>query len=588
MASKPTPVSPADTVLVNGNVLTVDAEFRTAQAVAIRGERLLAVGDNDEIRSLAGGATRVIDLEGATVLPGIIDTHGHLGYFSIEKHWVDLNGARSAAEICDRIRAAAQRVPEGSPILTTPVGDHPYFFNVPGGLAEGRFPTRAELDAAAPRHPVYITAPTNRVPNSALFNSEALRLAGLLDGTVPHGDGRRVRITDTAFYLDGIEVVRDPATGWPTGELRYMQPIYNPSSFFQQLTQFVPPPTYEMIRDGIRMMAPDFTAGGTTTLLENHLTTPEELRAYAELDLPLRMFYTFEINWTLPLPEIDRMLRMLSFAGGKGFGNNRVGITGVGIGVDGPHWHGTGWSDRPYPGPYGHEIMPASIIPPDLYRTILKMVASYGLRIHTCAGGRGAIQLFLDTLGEIDREIPIRDRRWVLEHAEFATFDQVQECARLGVIPTTTTNFIWGKGAELFVDRMGPDFADNAVPLRWWLDAGVPVCQETDWGPHDPMFTIWQSLARRTGLTGEVLGAHQRISREEAIRIFTANGAYSLFMEDELGSLEAGKLADLAVFDGDPMTCAENDIKDIKALATFVGGRAVHGRDRFADLLEES
>ncbi|SDH98151.1 hypothetical protein SAMN05421505_12926 [Sinosporangium album] len=576
----------ADMVVVNANVITADPAFRTAQAVAVTHGRFSAVGTQAEAMALAGPRTRVLDLAGATVLPGFIDTHGHLGMFGREKHYVDLAGARSVEDICAAIRAAAAATPPGTPILTTPIGDPPYFFDMPKGLAEGRFPNRWELDRAAPEHPVYVTAPTHRVPNSALFNSLALRLAGLPDGEIPRGGANRVRITEDCYWLDGIEVVRDPVTGDPTGELRNMQPAYNPSIFFERLTAFAPKHTYEYIREGIRKMAPDFLAGGTTTLLENHLTLPEEMRAYAELDLPLRVFFAFTVDWRRPLGEIEDMLRTISFAAGGGFGNDRLHIAGVCIGIDGPHWHGRGVADNPYPGPYGGMVMPGPVVPPEIYLSIARLAARHGLRLHTCVGGRGAVQIVLDTLSEIDKEFALKDRRWVLEHAEFATRAQIAECGRLGVVPTTTTNFIWGKGAEVFLDRMGPDYADNAVPLRWWLDEGVPVAQSTDWGPHEAMFTLWQSLARKVGLTGEVLGPDQRISREEAIRIFTNNGAHALFMENELGSIETGKLADLVVLSDDPVTCAEDDIKDIEVQATVIGGRVVHGRGAFSSLVE--
>ncbi|WP_283134957.1 amidohydrolase [Rhizohabitans arisaemae] len=582
--SRSSSIPTADTVLTNATVITVDTEFSTAEAVAVAGDRIIAVGTHDEVMRLAGPETRVIDLGGRPVLPGFIDTHAHIGLFGQEKLWVNLDGASTVAEICARIGAAAADKPAGEVIMATPVGDHPYFFNVPQVIEEGRFPTRQELDAVAPDHPVYITAPTNRVPNSAVFNTLALRLAGLLDEVVPD-DAENVKVTPDAYWLDGIEVVRDPATGIPTGEIRYMQPVYNPSRFYQRITPFLPAPGYESIREGIRLMAPDFYATGTTTLLENHLTRPEEARAYADLKLPLRVFFTHEIDPRLPLDQIERMLSMIAWSGGEGFGNDRFGFTGVSIGVDGPHWHGAGVADEPYVGPYGDMIDPGPIVPEELYREIVRLAAGYGLRVHSCGGGRRAIQIVLDAFAAADRESSIADRRFVLEHCEFPTREQIAECKRLGVIPTTTTNFLWGKVSEVFVDRLGGgDYSENSIPFRWWLDAGIPVAQETDWGPHEVMFSIWQSIARQSGLTGEVIGAHQRVTREEAIRMFTNNGAYVLFKEDDLGSVEVGKLADLIVLSDNPLTCVEDDIKDIQVLATMIGGKAVHGHA----LLKES
>lgn len=564
----PTSSPHADTVLINGKIITVDREFGSAQALAIKNDRFIAVGTNDDVTPLGGADTRTIDLAGKIVVPGFIDTHGHIGLFGLETHFVPLDGARSIGEIRQRVLDRVKQTPTGLPIVTTPVGDHPYFFNVPDILEEKRFPNRWDLDPVSPEHPVYITAPTNRVPNSAVFNSAALRLAGIT--------------RDTPTWCDGIEVVKDPATGEPTGELHGMQPIYNPSPYFAEFTKFVPSPTFEFIRDGIRNMAPEFLAGGTTTLLEDHLTSPEELRAYAELqargDLPLRIFYTFEIDPSKSPEELEEFFRTVSFASGRGFGTNRLMVIGVSLGLDGPHWHGTAVTGEPYPGPHGEMVNPEPLVPVDTYNSILQMAARFGFRIHAEAAGRGSIGIALAAMAEIDKVTSIRDRRFVLEHCEFPTKEQIAECKRLGVIPCTTTNFIWGKGAEVFLERLGREYAQNAIPLRWWLDAGVPVCQETDWGPHEALFTVWQSMARQAGLTGEVIGPEQRISREEAFRIFTSHGAYALGMEDELGSIEVGKLADLAILSEDPIACPEDHIKEIEVVATMVGGEIVHQR----------
>jgi predicted amidohydrolase YtcJ len=552
--------------LLNGTIVTVDKAFSLAQAVAIAAGRFVAVGSDAAVRPLIGAETTVIDLAGRTVVPGFIDTHGHIGLFGLETHWVSLAGARSLVEIQQRIATRVRKTPPGQWIITLPVGDPPFFFNVPAVLQEKRFPTRWDLDAVAPAHPVYITAPTNRVPNSAVLNSVALRLAG---------------ITRETPQPDGIEIVKDAATGEPTGELRgAMQPIYNKNPFFVKLARLLPRPTYEDIRDGIRQLAPSFLAGGTTTLLEAHLNSPEELRAYAELlardELPLRVFYTFEIDPRKSLNEIAEHLRTVSFAAGRGFGTARLKVVGVSIGLDGPHWHGAAVAGEPYLGPFGKLVNPEPLVPWDTYVEILRMAARLGLRIHAEAAGRGAIEMVLSALRAVNTEIPIREKRFVIEHVEFPTPAQIADCRRLGLIPTTATNFVWGKGAEVYQARLGAEYAQQAIPLRAWLDGGVPVAQSTDWGPREALFTLWQSMARQAGLTGEVVGPEQRISREEALRLFTNNGAYALWMEDELGSIEVGKLADLVVLSQNPLTCPEDEIRAITVESTMVDGNIVY------------
>lgn len=577
----------ADVVFRGGHIVTVDDDFSTCDAIAVRDGRIVALGSADDMAAATDDRTRHVDLGGRTVLPGFIDLHGHIGLFGLEKHLVDLADATSVAQVCARIAERAAVSPFGQPVLTMPVGDGPYYFHGEGVLAEKRFPTRWELDEAAPDHPVYITAPTNRVPNSAVFNSRALALAGLSATQVPAGPPNRVRITPEAYWLDGIEVVRDPATGEPTGELRSMQPIYNPSEYFARITAFAPSPSYEIVREGIRQMAPDFLAWGTTSLLENHLTGMDEIRAYAELDLPLRIHYTFEVDADRSLDEVASMLRMLGFAAGEGFGNDRLAIVGISVGLDGPHYHGTAYLGEPYTGPYGDLVNPGPLTDPDRYRQVMRMIAEAGFRIHTEAAGRASIDLALSTLAAIDADIPLRGRRTVLEHCEFPTQEQIATCRELGVVPTTTTNFLWGKGADVFLPRLGREYAENAIPFRWWLDAGVPVCNETDWGPHSPLFTIWQSIARQAGATGEVVGPHQSVTREEAIRMMTSTCAYALGREDEIGSLRVGAFADFVVLDGDPLSCPEDEIKDIAPDSTVIAGVVVHQRDGRPELTED-
>ena len=510
------------------------------------------------------------------MLPGFIDLHAHIGYFGTEKLWVDLDGATSVADVCSRIAKRVAEVAPGEVVHATAIGEGPYYFKGAGVLEENRYPTRQELDDVSPDNPVYIVAPTNRVPNSAVFNSAALRLAGLLDAPLPFGPPNRVHSTDEYLWLDGIKVML-AADGTPTGELQDMHRIYNMSSYFPQITAFAGETSYEDIKNGIAAQAADFVSHGTTTLLENHLTRPSEARAYSELDLPMRMFYTYELPGWLSLGEISVLLDTIGFAAEGGFEGERFGIIGVSVGLDGPHYHGTAFTGGSYTGPDGTQVHPGPLTPPDHYRAIMRMAAERGFNIHTEAAGRGSIDLALSTLEEINETTPIVDRRTVLVHCEFPTQEQIARAGRLGIVPTTTTNFLWGKGSDVYLERLGREYSENCIPFRWWLDAGVPVCNETDWGPHSVLFTMWASIARQAGQTGEVIGPHQAVTRAEAIRMMTANCAYAIHQEHRIGSLEVGKLADLVVIDGDPLTCELDDLKDLPVVATLSDGKLVHG-----------
>lgn len=552
-------------LFAGGNVITVDRTFSRAEAVLVIDGRICAVGTRSDLRHQLPAGGREIDLAGRTLMPGFIDTHGHIALFGLDLLKVQLEGAVTRQEVLARIAERVRKTPPGSWVVAMPVGDPPYFLNAPALRAAGAVPSRAELDAIAPAHPVYIQAPTNRVPNFAVLNSAAMRAAGI------------TRDTDVS-QCSRVEL---DAQGEPTGIIEgALQPIYNADPLYQMIERAAPRAGYDDVRDGIAALAPRFAARGTTTLLEAHLTDPEELRAYAELlaadRLPVRIFYTFEIDSRQSLDEIEKFLRTVRFAANGGFGTPHLKVVGVSIGLDGPYWHGAACNDAPYPGPFGETVNPGPLVPWDHYRAILNLAASMNFRIHAEAAGRGSIGIALKAFAEIDARSPIRDKRYVLEHCEFPTIPQIRECARLGVAPTTSTNFIWGKGAEVYRARLGAAYANEAIPLRNWLDGGVPIAQSTDWGPRDAPFTLWQSLARHAGLTGEVIGPAQRISREEAIRCFTINGAWALKMDHELGSVEPGKRADLIVVRGDPLTCAEDEIKDLKIDLTLLDGRIVH------------
>jgi predicted amidohydrolase YtcJ len=548
-------------------VITVDSTFSVAEAVLVENGWIQAVGSTEDLQRHASTKTDHFDLNGRTLMPGFIDTHGHVALFGLDELKVSLDGATTKAAILDRIAARVRATRAGEWIVSMPIGDPPYFLNAETLRASRALPTRTELDQVAPDNPVYIQAPTNRVPNFAVLNSAALAAA-------------RIDV-NTNVSRNSRAIVNE--TGDLTGVLEgALQPIYNADPLYQMVEGVAPKTTYRDIRDGIAMLAPAFASHGTTTLLEAHLTHPEELRAYAELldegRLPLRIFYTFEIDASQPLDAVEEYLRTLRFAADGGFGSDRLKVCGISIGLDGPYWHGAAVHDQPYPGPFGDMVHPEPLVPWETYLAIFELAASMGFRIHAEGAGRRSIEIALRAFDRIDRNFPVKDKRHVLEHCEFPTKKQIAECARLGIAPTTSTNFIWGKGAEVYKGRLGENYVADAIPLRAWLDGGVPIAQSTDWGPHEAFFTLWQSIARRAGLTGEVIGSGQQISREEAIRCFTAHAAWALKMEHELGTIESGKRADLVVVNGDPLACPLDDLKDLEIDLTMIGGEVVFTR----------
>jgi predicted amidohydrolase YtcJ len=557
-----------DTVLYNGKIVTVDQDFSLAEALAIRAGRFQKVGPNAEVRPLVGPETLEIDLKGHMVLPGFIDTHPHLLHAGIGRgNMIPLFGLRSIESIKNRIGDIVKTLEPGKWLVTMPVGDPPDYFNVPDILEEKRWPTRWDLDEVAPNHPVYINAPIMRAPNTAILNSYALKL---------------MEITrDTPSQQKGAEIVKDPETGEPNGQLHGMHLIYNQSPLFFKLMGMLPHLSLEDKMKGLRATIQERNASGVTTSYEGHYVTSEFLLPCKELwsrnELTMRVYFAYEVDVRKPIDEIEEWMKDLVHATGSGFGDDLVRIGGITVSVDGPIWLGLALMNEPYLDPSGRQTTGVQFIPTDKFKTIAMLAAKNNLRLNSCFGGDKAADITLEVFEEVDQEIPIRDRRWVIQHIQFPTQKQIDQCKKLRLSVTMSPNFEFSKGAEVYVPRLGKDMATRAMPMRKWLDTGIPVAQGTDGAHYQPMFTIWQSLKRIHGLTGESLaGPDQKITREEAIRIYTINGARVLFQENELGSIEQGKLADLVVLDNDILNCPLDEIKDTGILMTMVGGEVVY------------
>jgi predicted amidohydrolase YtcJ len=558
-----------DTIFFKGKIVTVDKNFSIEEALAVKDGRFVAVGPTNEIIAMAGPHTERIDLDGKTIVPGFIDTHPHLANAGPGSKGPSLRGLKSIEEIKEFIRGLVEHFPQGQWIVTSPIGDPPYFFNVPGSLKEKRYPTRKDLDEAAPNHPVYITAPVCRVPNAAIFNSKALEWIGVTQ--------------ETPTEQGGVRIEKDPVTGEPTGVIYGMSPIYNMSPFFHHLMSILPPVPYTMKIDGMKNLIDLYIASGITSIYEAHYVSSEELKMYMDLwlkkDLRLRCYFVYEVDTRKPIEEIEFYLKELIHAKGSGFGDDHLKIGGICLSIDGPIWHGLANMRVPYRDPYGNMTQGLQLCSTDKLRRIAFLAAENDLRLHTCFGGDKAFDIALQVYDEVNQKIPIRDKRWVIEHCIVAHQDQIEKCKELGLTVTNCTNFLWGKGIEVFEERMGKEAPYQVLPLRKWLDSGIPVAQSTDYGPFMPMFTFWQSLVRIAGLNGKsFLIPEQKITREEALRIYTSHGAHAMFWEDRLGSIEVGKLADMVVLGEDLLTCEEDRIKDIPIEMTLIGGKVEYQR----------
>lgn len=568
-----------DTILHRGRIHTADARASVVEALAIRDGTIVATGGSAAMLALAGPATRKVDLGGRAAVPGFVDGHPHMDDAGMRLILPSFDRPKSIADVLETVRREVAARKPGEWVVLNPIAEEPAIFSYPGALAEGRWPTRHDLDRVSPANPVYIQPLLMVAPGAAIANSAALRLAGI--------DGRTAA-------PEGVRIEKDER-GEPTGVfLDYNFPKVMPDIFggfgaHRAFFPMIPPIGDAQVARAVEVAMREFNRLGITAIYEGHGIPKQPQAAY--LDLWLRKKLTVRTYFVISYPVSfyrdraagDALIRETAlYAAGEGFGDDLLKFGGLGFSFDSATAIGASLMREPYLGARGHPWKGIQLVEDASFRDILHKAARAGLRVQVqCAGG-AAIDKVLALYAEIDREIPIRGKRWVIEHCQFPSLENMALCRSLGVIPTSTTNFLWNYGS-IYLRSFGERMAGAAIPFRTWLDQGVPVVQSTDGRPYDPIFSFWQMLARKDGVTGHVFGLpEQKLTRAEALRLYTYNAACAAFWEHRIGSLEPGKLADLAILSEDIMTMPEERIPEAKVLATLLAGRPVHDEGLFA------
>jgi len=554
--------SPADLILTGGAVLTLAPAFRVVEAVAIAGDRIVAVGGTDEIRALAGERTRLIELGGRAVMPGLIDAHAHMDREGLKSLCPSLAGARSIDDVLQRIAALVRVAAPGEWIVTMPIGDPPSYFDVPKNLKEGRVPTRWELDRVSPHNPVYVRAIwgywRHTLPLVSIANSEALRLAGITRETRPPWEGVTLE-TDAAGEPTGVFVEQ---TYIPLVEL----------SLMSAAPRFTHADRVRALRESMKI----YNATGTTSVVEGHGVADEVASAHEVLagrgEMTVRAHLAMSPSWGAADPAscAARLDAWHARIAGRGTGDAFLRMTGLVAEANPTPDNAVRARGLPYTGWAGFSYDAA--LPREVLTTVLLEAARRDIRVLSMGKD------LLDLYEAVNRVVPIRDRRWVIEHISTLTRDEIHRMRDLGVVVTTHTNRYLAKEGEILRGRLDPAREDEIVPLRALLDAGVHVALATDNVPTSLFHPVWQAVARVDRFSGRVIAPAQKLSREDAIRAATIEGAYLTFEEGQKGSIEPGKLADLAVLSDNPLTCEEARLKDITAELTIVGGRVVHER----------
>ena len=530
---------PPDTILINGKFLTLDERSTVAQALAVSGDTITATGTSADIEKLAGPRTRRVDLDGRTVIPGLIDSHIHAiraGLkFSTEVSWI---GTATIPEAMDRIRAAALYAKPGAWLV---VGGG----WTPTQFAERRRPTQSELIAAAPQHAIYVQ----------LFYRAALLSPNGMKQLAIDGDASLPPNAKLERGEDG------QPNGWISGDTAAITGLYAK----------LPSPTLDESLDGTRRFFRELNRLGVTGVIDpgGHNLAPEEyaalLRLWREDGLTVRVAYSISApRLGNELADYQLLTRFLPM----GVGNAMLRFNGIGERVT--------W------GLYNNDA-PSDAQKDEFYR-VARWAAEQGLALTAHWNNDRSVHHLLDIFERVDRETPIRDFRWSVAHLHDASDASLSRMKALGVgwlmqngLHFAAASFIAGRG----------DAMTRAPPIKSALRLGVRIGGGTD--AHRVMsYNPYVSLKWMTdGRTVDGLptrGAGELVTREEALRLYTSGSAWFAFDETKRGTLEPGRLADLAVLERDYLTVPDEDLLRLRSHLTMVGGTIVHADGPFAGL----
>ena len=550
----------ADLILHGGKVVTVDKAFSIHEAIAVQGKNVLEVGSSEEILKLRGARTEVLDLEGRMVIPGLIDSHTHPTGASMTEFDHAIPEMESIADVLAYVKGRTAVVKEGDWIVLQQV-----FIT---RLREQRYPTRAELDSAAPSHPVLF-----RTGPDASLNSLALKLSGI---------DRDFQVSDGGSGF----AEKDKDTGEPTGILR------NCTRYVK-----VPPssrqPSDQEKETRLKELLADYNSVGITSICDRDASL-EGIERYESLrqkgELTVRVSCSQGVGSIGPIEKIQSQIR--SVARGPLYieKDDWLRIIGIKTYLDGGMLTGSAYLREPWGVSEIYGITDPS------YRGVLfilreRLVAmvreavTNGLQFTAHSVGDGAVHTLLSVYEELARDgLPVRETRCCITHSNFMSQEAVEQAARLGVMLDVQPAWLYLDSRTL-LRQFGNERLRWFQPLRTLIGAGVNVGGGSDHmqkigslrsiNPYNPFLGLATAVTRRARGLEDPLHPEEALSRQQALRFYTVNNARLLFREDGLGSLEAGKLADLVVLDTDLLTCPSEKIAATHVLRTYIGGKLV-------------
>jgi predicted amidohydrolase YtcJ len=554
LAQQPSPS--ADLVLFNGKVITMDQHFTIAEAVAVKEDKIIAVGTTKEIKKFTGTKTEIIDLAGKTVVPGLIDFHTHADGAAVSELNETIPDVHTVTELLAWIKNQTIINKKGEWII------HPKIFFT--RLKELRQPSLSELDSVAPHHPVFLNG-----SYGGMINTAAMKASNITNESSHPG------------------LVRDKQTGSLSGFIRA-------SAFGLVKIPSRKPLSQEQRLEALQAVLQRYNQYGITSICSGG-GDYKLFNLYQQLSkqnkLTTRIYQNIIFNTGNGITNQMLIDTLKSFKYVTGDGDSMVRIGAFKITLDGGILTGTAFMREPW----GEKARTIFGIDDPAYRgvvnysredlfSIVKAANDLNWKFTAHCTGGGGVDLLLDVFEEVNKVKPIKPRRFSIIHGNFFTPEAIRRMKALGVCADMQPAWFY-KDADAMKYILGEKIVQTFHPYKSLLDAGVIVNGGSDhmvkWdantsvNPYNPFLAMWAMITRITE-RGTVINPKEAVSREQALKAYTVNNAYGSFEENLKGSIEKGKLADMAVLSDDILTCPVNQIKNIQSELTLLGGKVVY------------
>lgn len=548
-----------DLILHHGQIVAVDAPFSIHEAMAIEKGRIVSLGRNEEVMASGGAGTEKLDLQGAMVLPGLLDSHMHPVGASMTEFDHPIPAMDRIQDVLDYIQARARVLPKGQWIIVQQV-----FIT---RLKEQRYPTLAELDQVAPDHPVMF-----RTGPDAALNTLALNLSGI---------DRDFKVTDGSGGFAEL----DPVTGEPTGILR------NCRQYVKAHDPARVPTREERLRRLTELFA-DYNSAGLTSICDRDAGA-SQLELYQALhrsgQLSVRVSVSRHVDWLGPLEEVEAGIRKVAEEESFVHGDDWLRIVGIKMYLDGGMLTGSAYMRKPWGVSEIYSIRDSEyrgvrFIPPERLAPMVRTALDSGLQFTAHSVGDGAVHALLDAYEDVSHGRALPEGCACISHSNFMSREAVEKAARLGVMMDIQPAWLY-LDTRTLTKQFGEDRLRYFQPLRSLFAAGAVAGGGSDHmqkigslrsnNPYNPFLGMATAITRRAKDYQGRLHPEEGLTREQALRFYTINNARILRCPGQRGSLEPGKLADFIVIDRDLLTCPEDQVAATQVLRTYVGGKLV-------------